>query len=103
MITALVLYDLPDTIGLEECREHFKKIAPGFLDVPGLVSKQFICMDDGKVAGGVYMWTSQEEANAFYSGPWLEGIRTRYGNAPRITFFQTLAFTSAETRKAGPI
>jgi len=31
MITAIVLYDLPPSIGLEECREHFSKIAPDFL------------------------------------------------------------------------
>jgi hypothetical protein len=31
MITAIVLYDLPNTIGLEECREHFTRIAPDFL------------------------------------------------------------------------
>jgi hypothetical protein len=26
MITAIVLYNLPDTIGLEECRAHFTSI-----------------------------------------------------------------------------
>jgi len=31
MITAIVLYDLPPSIGLEECRAHFSKIAPDFL------------------------------------------------------------------------
>ena len=62
MITAIVLYDLPDSIGLEECRAHFAKIAPDFLRVPGFVRKQFICRRDGKVAGGAYMWESQEAA-----------------------------------------
>jgi hypothetical protein len=33
-ITAIVLYDLPPDIGLEECRAHFTKIAPDFL-LPG--------------------------------------------------------------------
>ena len=77
MITAIVLYDLPNTIGLEECRAHFAKIAPDFLRVPGFVRKQFICRRDGKIAGGAYMWESQEAAEAFYSGPWAEGIRAR--------------------------
>ena len=75
MITAIVLSDLPNTIGLEECRAHFAKIAPDFLRVPGFVRKQFICRRDGKIAGGAYMWESQEAAEAFYSGPWAEGIR----------------------------
>jgi hypothetical protein len=69
MITAIVLYDLPASIGLEECREHFTRIAPDFLKAPGFVRKQFICRKEGGVAGGVYMWESQAAAEAFYSGP----------------------------------
>ena len=30
------------------------------------------------------MWKNQEAAKSFYSGPWLDGIRARYGNDPRI-------------------
>jgi hypothetical protein len=56
MITAIVLYDLPPLIGLEECREHFTRIAPDFLKAKGFLRKQFICRKDGGVAGGVYMW-----------------------------------------------
>jgi hypothetical protein len=47
MITAIVLYDQPETIGLEECRAHLAKIAPDFLRIPGFVRKQFICRRDG--------------------------------------------------------
>jgi hypothetical protein len=47
MITAIVLYDLPDAIGLEECRQHFTRIAPDFLKAPGFVRKQFICRKEG--------------------------------------------------------
>ena len=39
MITAIVLYDLPPSIGLEECREHFTKIAPDFLKAKGFLRK----------------------------------------------------------------
>ena len=35
--------------------------------------KQFICRKDGKLAGGVYMWETQADAEAFYTGPWREG------------------------------
>ena len=65
MITAIVLYDLPKSIGLEECREHFTRIAPDFLKAPGFVRKQFICRKEGDIAGGVYMWESQTAAEAF--------------------------------------
>jgi hypothetical protein len=101
MITAIVLYDLPDSIGLEECRKHFTMIAPDFLKAPGFVRKQFICEREGGVAGGVYMWESQQDAEKFYTGPWREGIRARYGNDPRIQYFETVALADKASGFAG--
>jgi hypothetical protein len=92
MITAIVQYRLPPTIDLAACAEHFRKIAPGFRDVPGLIRKQFIYAEDGW-AGGVYLWQSRADAEAFYTGPWLEGICERYGMDPEIRYFQTAAVT----------
>jgi hypothetical protein len=92
MITAIVQYKLPPHIGLAACDAHFRTIAPGFRDVPGLISKQFIYAEDGW-AGGVYLWQTQAAAEAFYTGPWLDGIRERYGMDPQIKFFQTACIT----------
>ena len=103
MITAIVLYDLPPSIGLEECRAHFAKIAPDFLAVPGFLRKHFICAADGTVAGGVYLWENRAAAEAFYSGGWLEGIRARYGSEPRITYFETVALSDRASGQAGAL
>ena len=103
MITAVVLYDLPPHIGLEECREHFTKIAPSFLEIPGFLRKHFICSSDGKVAGGVYIWETEEDAQRFYRGPWLDGVRARYGSEPRISYFETVALADKATVYAGAL
>jgi hypothetical protein len=103
MITAIVLYDLPESIGLEECRAHFTKIAPDFLKAKGFLRKQFICRKEGGVAGGVYMWETQADAEAFYSGPWRDGIRARYGNDPKVQYFETVALTDKASGKAGAV
>ncbi len=103
MITAVVLYDLPGSIGLEECRKHFTMIAPDFLKAPGFVRKQFICEQEGRVAGGVYMWESRQAAEKFYTGPWREGIRARYGNDPRIQYFETVALADKASGFAGAL
>jgi hypothetical protein len=100
MITAIVLYDLPPHIDKERCRAHFHSIAPGFLDVPGLIRKQFIHATEGGVAGGSYLWESRAAAEAFYSGPWREGIILRYGAPPRITYFDTFAIADVPARQA---
>ncbi|WP_428534310.1 YdhR family protein [Rhodopila sp.] len=100
MITAIVLYDLPPHIDEANCRAHFHAIAPGFLEVPGLIRKQFIHAAEGGCAGGCYLWETREAAETFYSGPWREGIIDRYGGAPRISFFDTMAIADVPARTA---
>ena len=47
MITATVRYKLPAQIDYAACRAHFHKIAPGFRDAKGLISKHFIWSESG--------------------------------------------------------
>jgi hypothetical protein len=92
MITAIVRYRLPASIDHDACLAHFTRIAPGFREAKGLISKHFIWSERG-VAGGVYQWERLEDAKAFYSGPWLKGIVERYGMEPEIEFFEVFAVT----------
>jgi putative monooxygenase ydhR len=101
MITAIVLYDLPEEIGRDACRAHFLKIAPDFLGVPGFIRKQFIHDINGRVAGGSYLWKDLASAKAFYSGAWLEGIRQRYRCEPRISYYETFAIADQATGLSG--
>jgi len=103
MITAIVLYDMPKSITREQCRAHFRKIAPGFLEAEGFIRKQFIYGVDGKVAGGAYMWKTLEAAKAFYSGSWLDGIRVRYGCEPKIMYFETFAIADHKDGVTYPV
>ena len=114
MITATVRYKLPPHIDYAACRAHFHKIAPGFRDAKGLISKHFICHltakggqvqghvtatggqgqgSESRWAGGIYQWETLEDAKAFYSGPWLDGIVERYGMRPQIEFYEVFAVT----------
>lgn len=92
MITAIVRYQLPASIGKQDCQAHFKKIAEGFGEARGLIRKQFIWSENG-TAGGVYQWDAIENAKSFYQGPWLQGILERYGMYPEIEYFTTFAIT----------
>ena len=95
MITAVVRYHLPSSIDYNDCLAHYEKIAPDFRNVRGLISKHFIYGDHG-VAGGVYQWESLEDAQAFYSGPWLKGIIERYGAEPGVEYFTVFCITDNE-------
>lgn len=92
MITAIVQYRLPPHIDLAACAAHFRQIAPDFREVPGLIRKYFIYAEDGW-AGGVYLWRSRADAEAYYAGPWLEERRERYGMDPQIKYFETACIT----------
>ena len=43
-----------------------------------------------------------EDAKAFYSGPWLDGIVERYGMNPQIEFYELFAVTDNYSRKLLP-
>lgn len=95
MITAIVRYRLPPKIGRDACRAHFEKIAPGFREADGLLSKHFIWSESG-IAGGVYQWRTRAAAEAFYGGPWRDGIVERYGQEPEIEYFTVFCITDNE-------
>ena len=92
MVTATVRYKLPPHIDDAACRAHFHKIAPGFRDARGLISKHFIWSESGW-AGGVYQWETLEDAKTFYGGPWRDGIVERYGMEPEIELYEVFAVT----------
>ena len=89
MVTAIVQFRLPPTISREQAREQFRHIAPLFREAEGLVRKYFLVAEDGKTAGGAYLWVSREAAERFYNGGVRRMIAERYGNEPTITYFET--------------
>ena len=43
--------------------------------------------------GSMAIFRDRAAAEAFYSGPWLAGIRERYGMDPQIKYFETACIT----------
>ena len=56
MITAIVQFLLPKPISLEEAARAFESTAPKYRKLPGLVRKYYLRSEDGRSAGGVYLW-----------------------------------------------
>jgi hypothetical protein len=54
-----------------------------------LIRKYYTLSQDGKTAGGVYLWDSQEEADLLYTDDWKKFIHDKYGTKPSITYFET--------------
>jgi hypothetical protein len=65
------------------------KSAPTFreLGARGLLRKDYLNGDAG--GGGIYYWTSQEAAEAWYTPEWRAKAKQTFGAEPVITYYDT--------------
>lgn len=65
------------------------KSAPTFraLADKGLLRKDFLNGESG--GGGVYVWTSREAAEAWYTPEWRAKARETFGAEPVVTYYDT--------------
>lgn len=89
MITALVQFRLPQPVSREKARELFEGSAPRYREVSGLIRKYYLLSEDGRSAGGVYLWQTRADAERLYSAEWRQTIQERYGAPPTVTYFET--------------
>ena len=89
MITALVQFRLPESLSLDKAREVFSSTAPKYREVQGLIRKYYLLSENGKRAGGVYLWKSREDAERLYNVDWKKFIVERYGAEPSVTYFDS--------------
>ncbi len=99
MITAIVQFDLPKDIDRHKAEETFRKIAPLYQNMDGLIQKYFCFSEEGKGAG-VYVWETREAAEKIYGGGvWRERIIELYGVEPEIQFYELLLTVDNATGK----
>lgn len=89
MITAHVQFTLPEPLPPGKAREVFLATAPRYRDMPGLLRKYYVLSEDGRTAGGIYLWRSREDAERLYTQEWRDTVTARYGAAPTVTFLHT--------------
>lgn len=89
MITTIVQFHLPVSLTLDEAQILFSESAPSFRHITGLIRKYFLFSDNGKAAGGIYLWNSREDAEKFYSTGFRQSITATFGSEPTITYFET--------------
>jgi len=89
MITAVVQFQMSRPLSLSDATEKFKSSAPIYKNMAGLIRKYYICSEDGKIAGGVYLWESREAAENVYKGQWRERVEKAFGGKPSIMWFDS--------------
>ena len=76
MIVAIVTFTLPQQATLAEITKTFQGTAPKYRGIPGLLRKNYFMSEDGKRAGGIYVWASRADAERVYTRR-VEGVRHR--------------------------
>ncbi len=89
MITALVQFNLSTPLTGNEVKEDFSNLVPRLREVPGLIRKYFLLSEDGRTAGGVYLWESKAAAERLYTDDFKKSIVERYGSEPSVTYFES--------------
>src|SRR4029453_4958040 len=94
MIVAIVSFQMPKDTTPEVMSGPFKAAVPLFQKVPGLLQKYFYVSDDGRRAGGIYVWASRAVADPPHGGGGRGGGggamgKGKFGGRPKIDFLNS--------------
>lgn len=87
MVTALVQFQLPIPVSAEWVKTVFTKVV--CKNLPGLIYKSFLLSGDGLSIAGVYLWTSRQAADQFFTEQWRTMIANEYGFELYISFSES--------------
>jgi len=89
MIVAFVTFDLGKPVSLAEITKTFQSSAPRYQGLPGLLRKNYWVSEDGRRAGGIYVWESRADAERVYTEDWKKAVADKYGAPPRIEYLNS--------------
>lgn len=89
MVVVIVTYSFPSPVTLGEVRRAAARGAQRYVNLPGLMRKNYFLSEDGLRAGGIYVWESRARAEAFYTSEWKQFFTEQYGVPPEIVYLQS--------------
>jgi hypothetical protein len=89
MIVTIVTFQLKEPATLAEITKTFQGTAPNYRGLKGLIRKNYIVSEDGRKAGGVYVWETRADADRVYTPEWKEFVTSKYGTPPSIEYLNS--------------
>ena len=89
MIVAIVTFRLPKPTSLDEITTTFQSTAPRYKGVAGLLRKNYFVSEDGRRAGGIYVWETRADAERIYTAEWRKLVESKYGTPPEIEWLHS--------------
>ena len=74
---------------LDEITKTFQSTAPRYQGVPGLLRKNYWLSEDGRRAGGIYVWETRADAERVYTAEWKKLVESKYGHPPEIEYLHS--------------
>ncbi|MCL8385439.1 monooxygenase [Xanthobacter aminoxidans] len=78
----------------EEATASARLSAPLYAGLDGLKRKYFLNGDAG--GGGVYLWETREQAEAWYNEDWAKKVEARFGARPTVTYYENYVVVDNE-------
>jgi Putative mono-oxygenase ydhR len=89
MLVAIVTFRLPQPITLDEITKTFQSTAPKYRGLPGLLRKNYWLSEDGRRAGGIYVWETRADADRLYTAEWKKFVEDKYGSPATIEYLHS--------------
>ena len=72
----------------EDMAAGMEALATSIAAEPGLQWKIWTENSEAGEAGGIYLWSSREDADRLYTDEWKAFVRGKYGTDPSLTFLE---------------
>jgi len=89
MIVTIVTFHLPTPTTLADITKVFQGTAPKYQGMRGLLRKNYWMSEDGRRAGGIYVWESRADADRVYTPEWKAFVEGKYGAPPVIEYLHS--------------
>ena len=89
MIVTIVTFQLKEPATLAEITKTFQATAPKYRGIAGLIRKNYFLSEDGRRAGGIYVWQSRADAERVYTEEWQAFVAAKYGAPPSIEYLHS--------------
>jgi hypothetical protein len=89
MIVAIVTVHLKEPTTLPDISKTFQATAPKYQGMNGLLRKNYWMSEDGRRAGGIYVWNSRADADRLYTADWKRFVEGKYGSPPEIEYLHS--------------
>lgn len=89
MIVTIVTFQLARPTTVAEITKTFQVTAPRYQGMPGLLRKNYWVSEDGRRAGGIYVWASRQDADRVYTAEWKKSVEEKYGAPPAIEYLHS--------------